>query len=1242
MGSFAALADLNEDNEPLYESGYEEVQFFRFNGLVPDAKISLQDSPFNRSNYGSDVSLLACSSQYGYFVAGSVTGFVFGSLKTLRSTFYSAGKGECLPLPDKTTVPIEQGPVCQLRLSADELQVIVAVAGGLLLIFDVQDIVNNKEHSKPIKALQIGAHILDLRPNPEALPNLAALRLEGDVCIIIDLVTGETTATISDDKVTAVCWSPKGKQLVGGTRDGTIYQYDVHGVKKATVEPPEEMRSGFGQDQDTRYGKLNNSLDQAMLTLAFSDDHATDAYIVERAQTGNVSYIPLSEVCPVYDTEAPESHYYMETIRDFGNKAKHVIVVANAATNELYVVGQGENGQWATWSLEENAGVTLPLCEETSQDTLPLGIAIDFSVSEPLPPYDPSENDNSVYPMPVLYYINDEGIIGAHHCYSLELAQNGEKYSGMIQARELSARQGTEHLETAPLDTTPAAIVEQKAAVPTAADQEVEQEIEQGVQLEIRQEARQEARQEIQRETEVVELEDEEQAPQKVQQEAEVIELEPEEGYDYETEGEGEEEVEEESEVEEEFEEEAEEESEDEAESFEPSQFEQVEPPTAAFGASPFGAAIQQQDNDAFSNLLSGTQSTPSDTTSPGFNVTPANKLPAFSSLGSAAKSPNVGFGFGSASSKIPSFSSLGSAPKAPSVGFGFGSSASFGGFATTSSATNATAAGPAPTFGSTSLIGAGTSAPTVKAPTFGSNLVPKPTTATPAFGSSLTSKTTTAPAETKSVPVVSKDQPSVTQPPREPIPQPTSKTLPVTKQPTPEPKAPSSTIQPVPKVEPSPASLFDSRSSQDTTTTTPASKPLTFGAALSKPATGAPAFGSTSALGTGLKPATPAPAFGSTSALGTGLKPATAKHDTQAPQTSFKTPMLQSQPIKAPSVDSGTVSDKSPAIKSLPSAAKKESPKPKTRQLTAEETMAREFETAYFDIVDAMKKVEMQYQDITDTLNEQAQSLPVAKSLRDLENEKLWKIGDTQVLTQMINTLATETKKIQSDNGELEKSLHGVEDKALKLHVRAQDIQALINSYSSSDLPKKNADSSEKAESSENDNLSESFVDVGAELPLDIEVQELHKSLQKLTFDCENTLDDLENKVDRLKNQNKQRKALLGKDLSLYALRRIMRDVERDIKEKDIEVKDLEEEFGRQRLMEYQKKASRAQTRIVADDVSDEDEESDATCAGLQVDIKPFSDAVIETTTNYLRRERFLDSLHSAADTRKPLVHKA
>jgi WD40 repeat protein len=94
-----------------------------------------------------------------------------------------------------------------------------------------------------------------LRPNPEALPNLAAVLFLNNRSKVIDFTSGKTECEIPLDNVTAICWSPKGKQIVCGTLDGGLEHFDMNGARKDTLSIPKAMSAGQGEEVQNRFGK---------------------------------------------------------------------------------------------------------------------------------------------------------------------------------------------------------------------------------------------------------------------------------------------------------------------------------------------------------------------------------------------------------------------------------------------------------------------------------------------------------------------------------------------------------------------------------------------------------------------------------------------------------------------------------------------------------------------------------------------------------------------------------------------------------------------------------------------------------------------------------------------------------------------------------------------------------------------------------------------------------------------------
>jgi WD40 repeat protein len=82
----------------------------------------------------------------------------------------------------------------------------------------------------------LDSEIIYIQPNPEVYPDVIAVITQNNECELIRFMTNEIIATISNS--TVVCWSPKGKQIVCGTRNGMILAYDIEGNQKDKITPP--------------------------------------------------------------------------------------------------------------------------------------------------------------------------------------------------------------------------------------------------------------------------------------------------------------------------------------------------------------------------------------------------------------------------------------------------------------------------------------------------------------------------------------------------------------------------------------------------------------------------------------------------------------------------------------------------------------------------------------------------------------------------------------------------------------------------------------------------------------------------------------------------------------------------------------------------------------------------------------------------------------------------------------------
>lgn len=67
-----------------------------------------------------------------------------GQTEHLRATIYSAERGsDATPIEDLIEVPVKEGEVNIIALTCDNLQLLVGVSGGILLTYNISDIVKN-------------------------------------------------------------------------------------------------------------------------------------------------------------------------------------------------------------------------------------------------------------------------------------------------------------------------------------------------------------------------------------------------------------------------------------------------------------------------------------------------------------------------------------------------------------------------------------------------------------------------------------------------------------------------------------------------------------------------------------------------------------------------------------------------------------------------------------------------------------------------------------------------------------------------------------------------------------------------------------------------------------------------------------------------------------------------------------------------------------------------------------------
>jgi nucleoporin NUP159 len=160
------------------------------------------------------------------------------------------GDSEVRPFNPQAKVPLPTR-ISQLAFTADEqFLVISAEEGGGLRVYDVQALTQGSTQA----VFELSTNNETLRalvPNPMAeSAGLCAIVTDKGNLFMANLaerklVSGPNGPTLRS-QVSCAAWSTKGKQLVAGMADGSIYQMTPDGVEKAHIPKPPSLGDFHG------------------------------------------------------------------------------------------------------------------------------------------------------------------------------------------------------------------------------------------------------------------------------------------------------------------------------------------------------------------------------------------------------------------------------------------------------------------------------------------------------------------------------------------------------------------------------------------------------------------------------------------------------------------------------------------------------------------------------------------------------------------------------------------------------------------------------------------------------------------------------------------------------------------------------------------------------------------------------------------------------------------------------------
>lgn len=198
-------------------------------------------------------SLLSIASRKGLVAAAGPDGVNIATTESVRKAFEGEKNGDSevrsftpqakLPLPIR---------ISQLAFTADEQYLLLsAETGGGLAVYDVQALTQGNTQSA-FELATNGETLRALIPNPmpESASFCATVTNNGNLFMANlaerKLVSG-SNGPVLRSQVSCAAWSTKGKQLVAGMADGSIFQMTPDGVEKGHIPKPPSLGDYHGR-----------------------------------------------------------------------------------------------------------------------------------------------------------------------------------------------------------------------------------------------------------------------------------------------------------------------------------------------------------------------------------------------------------------------------------------------------------------------------------------------------------------------------------------------------------------------------------------------------------------------------------------------------------------------------------------------------------------------------------------------------------------------------------------------------------------------------------------------------------------------------------------------------------------------------------------------------------------------------------------------------------------------------------
>ncbi|XP_063966327.1 nuclear pore complex protein Nup214-like [Lytechinus pictus] len=366
--------------------------------------------------------LLAVSNKYGFTFVGSDTGVkIFQTTELGRlDELNRDSTGAVVSDYDCVKITLGTRPL-HVALNNSELILSVCYQQGknlVLNLYDVRVVTKKGTSHSPFLTSFLSqdpqVKLVNLVWNPGFEPLLGTCLSDGN-CMIwdsSDKALRPLACLPAEVGTTAICWSPKGKQMVVGTSNGELKQFNHASELKKIVKSPDFTQEAV-KVVDIYW------LSTYMYIVAYIDAEESlqpNIVIVHAPKERPVSYINFEDVC-FGSCEERAACYYMQYL----DKWQFAITCSSNSMDGAVLGRQQENKDlWEIWTLDDAARIEVPLCDH--EETMPLGMATDYTSQINI-----TIKQHTLPPAPILMVLSSEGLLCPFYVINLEDAEGNTR-----------------------------------------------------------------------------------------------------------------------------------------------------------------------------------------------------------------------------------------------------------------------------------------------------------------------------------------------------------------------------------------------------------------------------------------------------------------------------------------------------------------------------------------------------------------------------------------------------------------------------------------------------------------------------------------------------------------------------------------------------------------------------------------------------------------------------------------------